>query len=274
MAPVNISRRRPHCKPQRPRATIAAGRQPRYDTFVALSDALGNGLETFRVLAGRAGDVGRHVQSLLLPRRRATTPAGPAASSAPAGDTHARMARTKFDIGSPATAVGGEPGALRATYGRDRAVLLARDPWCIYAYWELTPATRAEAARNVGDDATDAQLVLRIHDLTGGRVDGDGWLDVDLGTDAGSDYVNVARPGVVLRAELGLRTRAGTFLSLVRSNALQVPPSQASPDGTVSWLPLRIHSTRSAAGRPRGPAVDALPAGTPPLRSSDVGVRH
>jgi hypothetical protein len=269
---VNISRRRSHCKPSRLRATIAARRQPRYDTVVALADALGTGLETFRALAGRAGDVGRHLQSLLLLRRRVAPPNGPASSSSPTGDMHARMARAKFDIGSPAVAVGGEPGELPATYGRDRAVLLARDPWCIFAYWELTPATRAEAARNAGDDT---RLVLRIHDLTGGRVapDGEPWLDVELGTNAGSEYVNVARPGVVLSAELGLRTGDGRFIPLVRSNALQVPPSQASPDGSLCWLPLRIHGARSAASRPRGPAVDALPAGTP-LRSSDVGVRH
>ena len=182
------------------------------------------------------------------------------------------MARTKFEIGSPAVAASGEPGELPATYGRDRAVLLARDPWCIFVYWEITPSTRADATRNLDDVA---RLVLRIHDLTGGRVanDGDPWLDVELDADTGSEYVNVARPGVVLSAELGLRTGEGHFIPIVRSNALQVPPSQASPDGTVSWLPLRIHNARSAASRSRGPAVDALPAGAP-LRSGDIGVRH
>ena len=269
---MNISRRRSHCKPQRLLATIAARRQPRYDAFVAFSDALGTGLESFRTLAGRAGDVGRHVLSLLTLRRRVMSPKGPASSSSPSGDTHARMARTKFEIGSPAVAVGGEPGELPATYGRDRVVLLARDPWCIFAYWEVTPSTRADATRNLDDDA---RLVLRIHDLTGGRIsnDGDPWLDVELDADTGSEYVNVARPGVVLSAELGFRTGAGHFVPLVRSNALQVPPSQASPDGTVSWLPLRIHNAKSAASRSRGPAVDALPAGIP-LRSGDIGVRH
>jgi hypothetical protein len=258
---------------------LPQGVKPCYDTVVALSDVLGSGLEAFRALAGRAGTVGRHMQSLLILRRRTTSHRDPAAiGRSPAGETHARIARMKFDIGSPAIPFGGEPGELPAIYGRDRIVLLPRDPWWVYAYWEITPATRAEAMRTLGVDADAAPLVLRIHDLTADAQvadQRDPWIDVEISVDVGSQYMNVGRPGVTVSAELGLCTRAGRFAPLVRSNTLQVPPSQASPDGTVSWLPMRIPSARSAASRPRA-AHDALPtAATPPaLRSGDAGVRH
>ena len=39
-------------------------------------------------------------------------------------------------------------------YGRDRIVLLVRDPYWLHAYWEITPAAvqRAEAALKVAFD--------------------------------------------------------------------------------------------------------------------------
>jgi hypothetical protein len=245
-----------------------------YDGPVALADALENGLETFRAIADRVGSVGRSLQSLL--GRRARPRLEPGSTSA-AADTHTRIARIKFDLGSPAVPFGGEARELPDTYGRDRAVLLARDPWWLFAYWEITPGTRAEAVSTLGGEAQLARLVLRIHDLTSaarGTDHGDPSIDVEVSGDAGSEYVNVGRPGVVVNAELGLCTRAGRFVPLVRSNTLQVPPSQASADGTVSWLPMRMPTARGTANRPRSP--DALAnAGTPPsLRSGDAGVRH
>ena len=249
---------------------------------MALSDALESGVATFRTLAARAGHVGRQLQSFLPPvLRRRNAPAWSPAITEPsaAEGTHARIARAKFDLGSPAVRVGGEPGDLPRAYGRDRVVLLPRDPWWIFAYWEITPATRDEALRAFGVEATGAQMILRVHDLTASADTAEGdvpSIDVEVPSATGGRYVDVGRPGITSYAELGLRTPAGRFVPLVRSNTLHVPPSQASPDATVSWLPLRTPSGRIAATRPQGSAAATPPgsATSPTLRSGDAGVRH
>src|SRR2546428_8916486 len=76
-----------------------------------------------------------------------------------------RAREAKYDLGverttAPATVpvalVDREPGDLPRAYGRDRLVLLVRDPWWLFAYWELTPTSRIETLRRLGAEAEGA----------------------------------------------------------------------------------------------------------------------
>jgi len=144
----------------------------------------------------------------------------------------------------PATLVDREPGSPPRAYGRDRIVLLVRDPWWVFAYWELTPTSRIETLRRLGAEAEGAIEVLRIHDVTFIDFTGENaWTSLDVEPTPGTEswYVNVWKPAASYCAELGVRTQAGRFVPIMRSNTVTTPRPQPSPDTTVRWVVLRPH---------------------------------
>jgi hypothetical protein len=199
---------------------------------------------SFRLLAGAVGCVtgvgGRLLAPLLGTAPRPEEPAKPETPQV-------RVEEAKYWLGrateTPAPAVvDREAGALPRAYGRDRIVLLPRDPWTAFAYWEVTPTSRVQALRALGSDAEGAREVLRVYDVTFLTFTGDNaWLSFDVELPGGADhwYLNVGRPGASFCAEIGLRTPGGRFLPLARSNTIATPRAAPSPDTTVRWVNLR-----------------------------------
>jgi hypothetical protein len=213
------------------------------------------------------------------------------------GGVQTRVDEAKYSLGLPErrAPLGRTPlpslergtGDLPWAYGEDRIALLARDPWWLFAYWELTPTTRVRALRSLGTDGEGAREVLRVHDVTFIRFTGDNaWHSFDLELPPGTEsaYVNVGRPAASYCVELGLRTPAGRFLPLLRSNTAATPRSAPSPDTTVRWARLDdgvAHESAmpwSGQRLPTPPAPEGAHAngsserlgGSPPARSSDV----
>lgn len=111
---------------------------------------------------------------------------------------------------------------LPQSYGENRVVLLPRDPWWLYAYWDLREDT-LRAARERGG----CRLLLRLHEL-GGAGAGELIAEQELPDAARSWYLNVPRPRSAYRAEIGMRTEHGEFLLLAASNAAVAPPAAPS----------------------------------------------
>jgi hypothetical protein len=131
-----------------------------------------------------------------------------------------------------------DAGALPRDYGRDRLVLLPRDPWTLFAYWEITPTTRTAALGGLGGNAAGGREVLRISDVTFVTPAGDHaclTFDLEPPAEATRTYVHGCRPGASYRVELGLRTPANRFIPMARSNTVTLPPAAPSTDTTVRW---------------------------------------
>jgi hypothetical protein len=116
-------------------------------------------------------------------------------------------------------------------------VLLARDPYWLYAYWDFSPA-HIGAARN-GLGSQDTRLVLRISDVT--YIDFDGtnaWssTDIELAPFATDWYISVPRPDASYCVEIGYKALDGHFTLLGRSNAATTPRAEISPSAAVDWL--------------------------------------
>lgn len=159
-----------------------------------------------------------------------------------------------------------EPGELPHGYGTDRLVLLPRDPWWVFAYWEVIPAVRGTALRGLGAEAEGARDVLRVYDVTFLTFTGDNaWFFFDVELTPGADrwYVNVPRPAAAYVAEIGLRTRAGRFVPLVRSSTVSTPRAAASADTDVRWVELRRDGSTTVA-------PDRLPSEVPPATPAAV----
>jgi hypothetical protein len=124
---------------------------------------------------------------------------------------------------------------LPGRYGEDRLVLLVRDPWWAYAWWEVTPATFARAR----SEAPDGKFVLRLYNITQVVWDGTNHhssFDIDVQDSAGNWFLDLAKPGDSFCAELGLLDRAGRFVAMVRSNAITLPSDRVSRIIDEEWM--------------------------------------
>jgi len=222
--------------------------------------AIGEWIGCAREAARRVGEVVEGLLDVTVGRDPAPAPAPPTPTPTPtprpaSGGAQAQIEEAKFYLGprSSPPSLERAPGELPRAYGRDRIVLLPRDPWCAFSYWEVTPTTRLRALRVLGAEGEGAREVLRVYDVTFITFTGDNaWLSFDIEIAPGTHhfYLNLSRPAASYLVEVGLRTPAGRFLPLARSNTITLPRPEPSPDTTVRWVRLGRHAppTNTAAG--------------------------
>jgi hypothetical protein len=125
-----------------------------------------------------------------------------------------------------------------AGYGQTRLVLMVKDPWWLYAYWELEAQTeRTTRSRLQPEEVAGLLTVLRVHEVTGGRepTASTSIRDVPLSVLTRSWYLPVNAPDREFIVELGLLTAGGRFLSMARSNRVRTPRAAPSPATDPQW---------------------------------------
>lgn len=132
---------------------------------------------------------------------------------------------------------------LPEQYQRDRLVLLARDPYWLYAYWEITAARQEEFAATYGSTAWQrSRPVLRVYDVTGiGCFDGSNarsFTDIEIADYTSNWYINVGLPEHDYCVELGRLLPDGRFVMLLRSNIVTTPRAAVSSLTDEEWPPL------------------------------------
>ena len=131
---------------------------------------------------------------------------------------------------------------LPQSYGTTSITLIARDPFWIYAYWEIA-ASSIEAARNqFGFDADRASCVLRVYDVS--LIDFNGtnankWFDLEVGPYVNNWYINLWNDNVSYCADLGLRFPDGSFFTLARSNIVTTPRQTQSWRSEQMWMEVK-----------------------------------
>lgn len=128
-------------------------------------------------------------------------------------------------IGHPLTAE--KHGRRRVRYeeklpvyaGITKLVLMPRDPWWVFAYWEVDRSQLAGKA-----------LILRVY-----RKDNQLYASINVG-DANNWYINLPEPSCTVRGELGYIKSDGGFRLIAVSNTVITPrawPSDISYDGAA-----------------------------------------
>lgn len=130
-----------------------------------------------------------------------------------------------------------EHKALPEGYGVTEASLMPRDPNWMFLYWEITENSKAKIRREHGENIfKDSRQVVRVHDMTDGN-DGNGkYFDIQVMHDAKSWYVNVQESGRAYCCEVGLMTPQGSFLSLVKTNTVNLPAGRVSDVTDEKWM--------------------------------------
>ena len=147
---------------------------------------------------------------------------------------------TKYYLG-PVPAGWKSEEELPAHYGDKKIVLMVRDPYWIFAYWEVAPQHLAQIKLELKDQWEDCKKILRIYDVTGRVFNGanaNSYFDLEV-NGADNWYINVNRPNHSYCAELGLLTPQGSFYFLARSNQVTTPLDSPSVLLDEKWMNRR-----------------------------------
>lgn len=156
------------------------------------------------------------VQSLVLKEGFVKVAQGPAGGQAPQSARH----------------------ELPPYYSENKLVLLVRDPWWLFSYWEVTPWREAEVTADVARAGSSRQkTVLRVYDITGASIESPNTLfDIEIHHLNSNWYIDVGQPDREWIAEIGYKTADGRFFMLVRSNSVRTPAFGISDVLDEEWM--------------------------------------
>lgn len=115
-------------------------------------------------------------------------------------------------------------------YGVNRLVLLPRDPYWLFAYWEVTPGLDGHFRAICGDAWDRGRTVLRLTDLETGAI-----RDTELAVFTDNLYLNVDGADHTYRVELGRILPDGNFVAMVSSNTVRTPRDSVSSVIDPRW---------------------------------------
>ena len=129
---------------------------------------------------------------------------------------------------------------LPRSYGVDRLVLMVRDPYWLYAYWEITATKMEEITSRYGPNLWEAsRAVLRIYDVTGIDFNGSNancFFDCSLNDQADSWHLNVPEANRTYCVDMGRIFPDGTFITILRSNYVTTPRDTLSDNLDEEWM--------------------------------------
>ena len=131
------------------------------------------------------------------------------------------------------------PPDLPAAYGETRITVMVRDPFWAYAYWEIEPQKLEELKRSIGKDAQQAQMILRVYDITDIEFNGTNahhYFDIEITVMANNWYIHLGTPHKTFCVDIGLKTTTGKFYLLARSNIIKTPRAWMSEIMDEQWM--------------------------------------
>jgi len=182
------------------------------------------------------------------PRKPKTKTARPRPQRAAARNTSAtpsaeeQVERSKYDVGVPTKDLSAHvPRELPGGYGKDRIIVMVRDPYWLHCYWELTHRAiqRAEAA--LGQDWHGAKPILRLLDVSTRDTTCNAESIVrDIAIHGGCSnwYIDVANPPRSYRVDIGYLSKRGQFYALARSNVVTTPRAGISDLIDENWADI------------------------------------
>jgi hypothetical protein len=124
-------------------------------------------------------------------------------------------------------------------YNDTRMVLMVRDPYWLYTYWNVSSQTKARLAAG-NRNFEELQLVLRVYDVTNiNNIESDGsnyHFDINLNHYTNNWYINVANPNRSYMVDLGYWAENGAFVTIVRSNIVTTPRDNISEVIDEEWM--------------------------------------
>ncbi|HWX22917.1 MAG TPA: DUF4912 domain-containing protein [Candidatus Binatia bacterium] len=129
---------------------------------------------------------------------------------------------------APSAAAAAPEPELPEAYGTGRVLLTARDPYCLYAHWDLT----GEQQRRFAGLSAAHELSLRVHpEAQAGQAP----AEVRAGPNAQHCFIQVQRAGVAYCAELGYYQADRQWRVIATSEPVRTPPDAPARDKMVRF---------------------------------------
>jgi hypothetical protein len=151
-----------------------------------------------------------------------------------------RVKASKYYLGVQESAELDEAFEYPDTHGESVVTLMVRDPYWLFAYWELAPGLASELVARIGEEnLARSRMVLRVYDVTGTDADHPAsYHDIDVAPGARNWYINVMRVERDYCVDLGMITPDGKFIVIARSNVVSLPPVGPSDVVDEEWVTL------------------------------------
>jgi len=128
---------------------------------------------------------------------------------------------------------------LPESYRDNRIYLLVRDPFWVFAFWDVHPETPSRLAMERGVNPENGTLVIRVFDVTDIEFDGSnahGWFDIEPNAVSGSWYINVPADDRSYIASIGYRSGDGAFVAIASSGTVTTPRASVSDRSDEEWM--------------------------------------
>jgi hypothetical protein len=186
-----------------------------------------------------AENLGRLTVGSLVPKAQKSVARDVGSGSGGFSSTEEMVERAKFDVGVPTKDLSAKvPRNLPTGYGKDRIVVMVRDPYWLHAYWELTHQAiqRAEAA--LGQDWHGSKPILRVVDVSANDTTSTSERlvkEIEIHGGCQNWYIEVSQPPKSYRVDIGYLSRRGQFFVLARSNIVSTPRANISDVLDENW---------------------------------------
>jgi uncharacterized protein len=127
---------------------------------------------------------------------------------------------------------------LPQAYGTGKLFLVARDPHCLYAHWDLAESQQRQAQA----------LVLRVYRDT---IAGDPVTETRPNPASRHQFVQVERAGARYLAELGYYQLGGGWVPVAVSESVLTPPETVAEDKSVRWATVPVFAPRPNIQEPK-----------------------
>ena len=118
---------------------------------------------------------------------------------------------------------------LPFSYGETKLVLMVRDPYWAYSYWDFSGETWNGVQARLGEDPS-LKPVMRIHDLRAKK-----FYSLLVSLEAKNWYLHLGTPDCRYFAELGIGDGSHRFHLIARSNEVQTPRDKPSEVVDPEW---------------------------------------
>lgn len=129
---------------------------------------------------------------------------------------------------------------LPSHYGTTSLVFMVKDPFWIYAYWEIAQHEFDSLRHTLPPAlAQTAKFILRVYEVTLINFNGrnaNNYFDIEPGSGTTNWYINLWADNTSWVGELGLRTSQGIFYPLARSNYVHLPRVGPSSRSEQIWM--------------------------------------
>lgn len=126
--------------------------------------------------------------------------------------------------------------SLPSGYGETEAVLLPRDPYWMYMYWEITENSLKNLISSIGEDTfASSKKVIRVYEVDE-NDNPVSFTDIPVILEAKNWYINVSECGKSYICEIGIITPDGRFIGIVKTNKVSLPRAGVSDVIDERWM--------------------------------------